>query len=32
VTPNVFAILQQRFDLRLTGNDALGDLQRALAA
>lgn len=32
VTPNVFAILQQRFDLRLTGDDAQGDLQRALAA
>ncbi|MBK1695107.1 hydroxylamine reductase [Chromatium weissei] len=32
VTPNVFAVLQERFDLRLTSNDAQGDLQRTLAA
>ena len=32
VTPNVFAILQERFDLRLTGDDPQGDLRRALAA
>jgi hydroxylamine reductase len=32
VTPNVFAILQERFDLRLTSDDAQGDLQRAMGA
>ncbi|MBK1640837.1 hydroxylamine reductase [Chromatium okenii] len=32
ITPNVFAILQQEFDVRLTGDDPQGDLQRALAA
>lgn len=32
ITPNVFAILQEKFDLRLTGDDPQGDLQRALAA
>ncbi|NKN32194.1 hydroxylamine reductase [Marichromatium bheemlicum] len=32
ITPGVFAILQQRYDLRLTGQDPEGDLARALAA
>jgi hydroxylamine reductase len=32
ITPNVFAILQQEFDVRLTGDDPQGDLRRALAA
>ena len=30
VTPNVFGILQQKFDLRLMGTDARADLRRAL--
>jgi len=32
ITPNVFAILKERYDLRLTGSDAQADLQRAMAA
>jgi hydroxylamine reductase len=32
VSPNVFAILQERFDLRLSGEDAEADLQLALCA
>jgi hydroxylamine reductase len=32
VSPNVFAILQERFDLRLSGNDAEGDLRLAMRA
>jgi hydroxylamine reductase len=32
VSPNVFAILQERFDLRLSGNDAEGDLRLAMSA
>jgi hydroxylamine reductase len=32
VSPNVFAILQERFDLRLSGNDAEGDLRLAMNA
>ncbi|TCT22071.1 hydroxylamine reductase [Thiobaca trueperi] len=32
VTPNVFAILQERFDLRLTGNDAEADLRVAMGS
>jgi hydroxylamine reductase len=32
VTPNVFKILQEKFDLRLTGPDPHADLNRALAA
>jgi hydroxylamine reductase len=32
VSPNVFAILQARFDLRLAGEDAEADLQLALCA
>ncbi|RKT46966.1 hydroxylamine reductase [Thiocapsa rosea] len=32
VSPNVFAILQERFDLRLSGNDAEGDLRLAMTA
>jgi hydroxylamine reductase len=31
VTPNVFKVLQQKFDLRLTGDDAQKDLEAALA-
>ena len=31
VTPNLFKILQEKFDLRLTGSDAKGDLELALA-
>ncbi len=31
VTPNVFKVLQEKFDLRLTGNDAKADLELALA-
>jgi hydroxylamine reductase len=31
VTPNIFKILQDKFDLRLTGADAREDLARALA-
>ena len=31
VTPNVFRILQERFDLRLTGTDARADLESVLA-
>jgi hydroxylamine reductase len=31
VTPNVFKILQEKFDLRLTGPDPHADLSRALA-
>jgi hydroxylamine reductase len=31
VSPGVFGVLQQQFDLRLTGNDAGADLQAALA-
>ena len=30
VTPKVFAILQERYDLRLTGTDAAGDLRVAM--
>jgi hydroxylamine reductase len=32
VSPNVFAILQERFDLRLSGNDAEGDVRLAMTA
>jgi hydroxylamine reductase len=32
VTPNVFKLLQEKFDLRLTGKSAKEDLNRALAA
>ena len=32
VTPNVFSILQEKFDLRLTGEDPTADLQNLLAA
>ena len=32
VSPNVFRILQQQFDLKLIGTDALEDLKAALAA
>ncbi len=32
ITPNVFAVLQERFDLRLSGDDAQADLRQALAA
>jgi hydroxylamine reductase len=32
VTPNVFKLLQEKFDLRLTGKNAKEDLNRALAA
>ena len=32
VTPNVFRLLQEKFDLRLTGKSAKEDLNRALAA
>ena len=32
VSPNVFKVLQERFDLRLTGNNAKEDLDRVLAA
>lgn len=31
VTPNVFKVLQDKFDLRLTGRDPLADLQESLA-
>ena len=31
ITPNVFAILQEKFDLRLTGDDAKTDLAAAMA-
>jgi hydroxylamine reductase len=31
VTPNVFEVLQDQFDLRLTGEDAKADLALALA-
>ena len=31
VTPNVFQVLQQKFDLRLTGADPKADLQAAMA-
>ncbi|MCL2648765.1 MAG: hydroxylamine reductase [Phycisphaerales bacterium] len=31
VTPAVFKILQEKFDLRLIGNDAKADMQKALA-
>jgi len=31
ITPNVFAILQREFDLRLTGEDATADLEAVLA-
>ena len=30
ITPKVFAILQERYDLRLTGTDAAGDLRVAM--
>ncbi|HYN77627.1 MAG TPA: hydroxylamine reductase [Lamprocystis sp. (in: g-proteobacteria)] len=30
ITPKVFAVLQERYDLRLTGNDAEGDLRVAM--
>lgn len=32
ITPMVFGILKERFDLRLTGNDPHADLRRAMAA
>ena len=32
VTPNVFSILQEKFDLRLTGENPTADLQNLLAA
>jgi hydroxylamine reductase len=32
VSPNVFKVLQEQFDLRLTGTDPRGDLELALAA
>jgi hydroxylamine reductase len=32
ITPNVFKILQERYDLRLTGADAQADLRLAMAA
>lgn len=32
ITPNVFALLQERFDLRLTGDDPVGDAARAVGA
>jgi hydroxylamine reductase len=32
ITPKVFAILQERYDLRLTGSDAQADLRLAMAA
>jgi len=32
VSPSVFAILKDRYDLRLSGSDAQGDLQLALGA
>ena len=32
VSPNVFAILQDKFDLRLTNTDPIADLEEALAA
>jgi hydroxylamine reductase len=32
ISPNVFAILKDRYDLRLSGSDAQGDLQLALGA
>lgn len=31
VTPNVFKVLQEKFDLRLTGTEPLTDLEKALA-
>ncbi len=31
ITPNVFAVLQEKFDLRLTGEDAKADLAAAMA-
>jgi hydroxylamine reductase len=30
VSPNIFAVLQEKFDLRLTGPDAKADLRRAM--
>ena len=32
VSPNVFKVLQEKFDLRLTGASAEADLSRALAS
>ena len=32
ITPNIFAVLQQEYDLRLSGDDPVGDLHQALAA
>lgn len=32
ITPNIFAILQKQFDLRLISDNPVGDLQRVLAA
>lgn len=32
ITPNVFDVLQKRYDLRLCGSDPAADLERALAA
>lgn len=32
VTPNVFKVLQEKFDLRLTGSNPLADLELALAS
>jgi hydroxylamine reductase len=32
VSPNVFKVLQEKFDLRLPGKSATDDLKRALAA
>ncbi|NQT40613.1 MAG: hydroxylamine reductase, partial [Planctomycetes bacterium] len=31
ITPGVFKVLQEKFDLRLTGENAQADLQLALA-
>jgi hydroxylamine reductase len=31
VTPNVFKVLQEKYDLRLTGEDAKADLAAAMA-
>ena len=32
LSPNVFAILQERYDLRLTGDEAADDLAMAMAS
>ena len=31
VTPNVFAVLQEKFDLKLTGEDAVAECEAAMA-